>query len=242
MPATTSKIVSGKTTFRSTYADSNALWRVVKKKSKDCYLCEIVNEPVEFEGKVLDGDYAGVQKVFMDHEIQNALGMQDFWNKIHNDHDAFYDSLRIGQIVHYHNGFGTFVRCEVSVDKQLKPLALVGNWRSHDLPRRLATGEIEGGYWYKRIVDKELSKPNATNIWEFYRNADPKRIPAGMNCDPTSMKPIDLQVPEMTEEQKHVAELWNTVIGIRDVVQSGGSNPQQIIDGVIGFLKVRNLV
>jgi hypothetical protein len=70
------KIVIGETTFRSSYADSNALWRVIEKKSKDCFLCEIVNEVFELEGKTYNGDYAGVQKAFLKSEIQQAVGWQ----------------------------------------------------------------------------------------------------------------------------------------------------------------------
>lgn len=70
---TSLKIRTGKTIFRSVYADSNALWRVVEKKGKDCYLCRIENEPIEINGITYSGDYAGVEKVFMRDEIKRHL-------------------------------------------------------------------------------------------------------------------------------------------------------------------------
>lgn len=235
------KIVLGETTFRSTYADSNALWRVIGKKGKDCFLCEIVNETFEFEGKTYDGDYAGVQKVFLKSEVQQAVGWQDFWDDIHADHDSFYNSLKIGQIVHYHNGFGSYVRCQVVEGKKLKSIALLGNWHSHELPRRLPTGEILETYWSKQIKQGELTQPNATNLWEFYENNKNNKKPSTMSDDPTVMTPINLELPEMTDDQKRNAELWATVNGIRNILNDHSGNPQEIIDSVVGFLKTRNL-
>lgn len=234
------KIVIGETTFRSTYADSNALWCVVEKKSKDCFLCEIVNEVFEFEGKTYNGDYAGVQKVFLKSEIQQAVGWQEFWNDVHSDHDNFYNNLKVGQIVHYHNGFGSYVRCEVVEGKKLKSVALLGNWHSHELPQRLPTGEILDTYWSKQIKEGELTKPNASNIWEFYLTSKNKK-PTNMTDDPTVMEPINLELPEMTQDQKRNAELWTTVNGVRNILNDHSGNPQEIIDSVIGFLKARGM-
>jgi hypothetical protein len=234
------KIVIGETTFRSSYADSNALWRVIGKKSKDCFLCEIANEVFEFEGKTYDGDYAGIQKVFLKSEIQQAVGWQEFWNDVHADHENFYKDLKVGQIVHYHNGFGAYVRCEVVESKKLKPVALLGNWHSHELPRRLPTGDIMDTYWSKQIKEGELLKPNGTHIWEFYRIGKNKK-PTNMIDDPTVMEPINLELPEMTQDQKRNADLWATVNEIREIVDSSSNDPQQIIDSVVGFLKARSL-
>lgn len=145
-------------TFRSTYADSNALWKVIKKKSSDVYLCEIANETFEYNGKVFNGDYAGTQKVFLAEEINRAVNFQKVSEEIKQDCDNYYDSLTEGQIVHYHNGFGEYVRCKVNQDKGLVPFALVGNWRSHDLPKRLADGTVHLPYYCKKIINKEPFK------------------------------------------------------------------------------------
>jgi hypothetical protein len=234
------KIVIGETTFRSTYADSNSLWRVIEKKSKDCFLCEIVNELFEIEGKTFNGDYAGVQKAFLKSEIQQAVGWQEFWNDLHADHENFYNNLKVGQIVHYHNGFGSYVRCEVVEGKKLKSVALLGSWDSHELPRRLPTGEILDTYWSKQIKEGELIKPNASNMWEFYFTSKNMK-PTNMIDDPTVMEHINLELPEMTQDQKLNADLWATVNGIRDIVDTSSNDPRQIINSVVDFLKAKNL-
>jgi hypothetical protein len=245
MPATSQRISVGKTTFRSTYADANALWRVIGKKGKDCYLCQIQNEPVEIDGTVYAGDYVGVEKVFMRSEIQRSLQWENFFDQARDDSEAFYKSLRVGQTVHYHNGFGAYLRCEVVEGKKLKPVALIGNWRDFDLPKRLPTGEILESYWSEKVKEGELFDPHATNIWEFYSNEDnPDRIPANMRegGDPSTMTPINLELPEMTAEEKRVADLWCVVDGLRQLVgHTTLSDPQQIIDGVVQYLKSRNL-
>lgn len=230
---TKTKITIGKTKFRSTYADSNALWLVTGKKGKDCYLCQIQNEPIEINGKTYDGDYAGTEKVFMRDEILKALHWENYFDQIHDDCAAFYNSLRQGQIVHYHNGFGNFVRCEVTQDKKLKPLALVGSWKNHDLSKRLVTGEIVDGYWCSKIKEAELMNPNATNIWEFYEDQPDSLKRHG---DPTTMQPINLDPPEMTSEQQQVAKLWQTVNKIRNLTENE-QDPQTIINRVVEFVK-----
>jgi hypothetical protein len=244
MSTTSQRISVGKTTFRSTYADANALWRVIGKKGKDCYLCQIENEPVEIDGTMYSGDYVGVEKVFMRSEIQRSLQWENFFDKAHDDSDKFYKSLRVGQIVHYHDGFGNYVRCEVVEDKKLKPVALVGNWRDCDLPHRLSTGEIFETYWSEKLKNAELFETNASNIWEFYVNeTDPARIPANMRefGDPSTMTPINLELPEMIAEEKRIADLWCTVDGIRQLLgHTTLSDPQQIIDGVVQYLRSRN--
>jgi hypothetical protein len=246
MPATSQRIAVGKTTFRSTYADANALWRVIGKKGKDCYLCQIQNEPVEIDGTVYSGDYAGIQKVFMRSEIHRSLQWKNFFDKARDDSNKFYDSLQIGQTVHYHDGFGAYIRCEVVGGQKLKPVALVGNWREYDLPTRRSTGEIIETYWSEKLKQGELFEPNASNIWEFYQNdeTNPAHIPVNMRNgnDPTTMDAINLDLPETTAEEKRVADLWRTVEGLRELVgHTTLSDPQQIIDGVVQYLKSRNL-
>lgn len=226
----TSKIISGKTTFRSTYADSNALWQVVRSLGKGTYLCEIVNETVEIDGKVYNGDYAGVQKAFLRTEILTSLNFQDFWSNLKNDCEDFYNLLREGQIVHYSNGFGQFIRCEVvRVDDkiQLKSIALVGNWRDFDLPRRYPDGGIEYGYYPKKVMEQEVFRPNASNIWEFKSEGD----------DPSLLNPIDITVPDMTPEQSHVADLWVRVNRIRGMLENHSNDPQAVLDRVREYVR-----
>lgn len=219
-----SKIVSGKTTFRATYADSNALWRVIRSQGKGTYLCEIVAEPIEIDGHVYSGDYVGVQKAFLRTEVLHSLNMQQFWNDIHDDCDKFYDSLRPGQIVHYHNGFGCYVRCEVVLEDQikLKQIALVGDWQDYDLPKRLPDGEILYSYHAEKVMNQELFRPNATNLWEFKPEGE----------DPSKFPVIDLSVPDMTPEQKELADLWSCVNAIRKFLDEHPNDPRSILESI----------
>lgn len=72
------KIVIGETTFRSTYADSNALWRVIEKKSKDCFLCEIVNEVFELEEKPITAIMPVFRRLFSSLKFSRLLAGRNF--------------------------------------------------------------------------------------------------------------------------------------------------------------------
>jgi hypothetical protein len=175
-------------TFRAAYADSNSLWEVKRKRGRGVYECTIVNEPITIDGKTFDGDYAGTTKVFTAEDVERSIRMAEFCRSLMNEHEAFYESLQVGAIVHYAHGFGEFVRCEVVElteetligfhrdpvgTKVLKPLALVGGWRSYDLKSE--------SYHPKQIRDGKLMKPNASNIYENpkaeIRGTDPRQMP-----------------------------------------------------------------
>jgi hypothetical protein len=214
-------------TFRSTYADSNALWKVIKKKSSDVYLCEIVNETFECNGKVFSGDYAGVQKVFLSEEINRAVNFKKASEKIKQNCDNYYESLTEGQIVHYHNGFGEYVRCKVNQDKQLVPFALVGRWRTYDLPKRLADGTVQLSYQCKQILNQTPFKPNALNIFEYSEFSDKN------NFSPINAPEVDISIPEQTEEEKQISNLWTTVSEIQKEISDNISRDPKIILGRI---------
>lgn len=190
MPAKKSSLV-GKT-FRSAYADANSLWEVKRSRGRGVYECTIVNEPFVIDGKSYDGDYAGVTKLFSARDIEHAVKMAEHFRSVMSEHEAFYASLQVGQIVHYDDSFENFIRCEVvelteptlvgfdempGGTKVLKQLALVGAWRSYDL-------ESEG-YHAKQIREGKLMMPNASNIYEnpkasLSSKTDPRQMPALM--------------------------------------------------------------
>ena len=64
MPTTKTKRVKKGMQFRSTLADGNPLW-VVKRSLGGAWLCEVVDEPIEIDGKVWTGDFAGAEKSFL---------------------------------------------------------------------------------------------------------------------------------------------------------------------------------
>ena len=98
--------------FRSTLADGNPIWEV-KRSLGGAWLCEVVDEPFEIDGKVYESDFAGAEKSFLSREILAANAYEDMFKDMRSDHDGFYASLDEGDIVHYNNGFKNFVRCEV---------------------------------------------------------------------------------------------------------------------------------
>ena len=197
--------------FRSTYADGNPLWEVKASAGKGAWACEVVSEKFVIDGKEFDSDWAGVRKLFTSKEILASVSMGRLYEQAASDQDAFYASLNVGQIVHYNNGFQQFVRCKVvcGTDKDgkegnaLLPIALVGNWLTHDLPRRQANGSIFYAYYPKMILENGTFTPNYSNIVESsaYR-------PCYGEPDPNALQPIDLSVPEMIATDAEKARLY----------------------------------
>jgi hypothetical protein len=230
MPTTKTKRVKKGMQFRSTLADGNPLW-VVKRSLGGAWLCEVVDEPYEIDGKVYESDYTGAEKSFLSREILAANAYEAIFKGISNDHDRFYASLDEGDIVHYNNGFKNFVRCEVVFDadeqkNQLQPIALVGEWSNHDLPKRRANGEIYYGYNVQQIIDGSTFEPNVTCIFE-----------AGTNHsdDPRSLPPIDLSVPAMTEEEEQEAVRCQLIGRVQEIISEHG-NTQEIINRISSML------
>ena len=89
----------------------------------------------------------------------------------------FYED-NLGKMVHYHDGFGQFIRCEVvrasedvgeegfhnlkKGDLCLKETALVGKWRSYDLH--------SDGFHMKGCREGRLMRPNLSNVYEFSKD------------------------------------------------------------------------
>ena len=181
--------------FRTLHADSNALWEVKKSRGAGVFTCEIVNEPFEHDGKMYDSDWVGTVKVFAREEIERAIAFEKWQRELHDEHKRYYESLELGQIVHYHHSFGQFIRCEVVIatkivekldhpsiergDKCLQAQALVGDWRSHDLHRN--------SYHVRGVRRGRKLKPNAGHIYE-----NPKATSTHQHPDPTELEPLEL--------------------------------------------------
>lgn len=189
------KIIVGETTFHSDYADSRPKWRVTKTRGDDTYECTIELDEL---------DYAGVINVFGGERIRQLMGYEKRTATCHDYYEALYKGLNAGTIVHYHNGFGQFVRCKVLADKQLTSMALVGNWRSHDLPSRGYDGEINYPYHCKNVMaqEEESWRPHGSNIYEF------SELLQEQYAAPKDLYPIDLSVPDMTPEEAEWARQY----------------------------------
>lgn len=222
---TKTKIVAGVTTFRSGYADDIPLWKVVRSKGRGVYLCEVVNEAIEYKGCMIDSDWTGTQKAFLSNEIHASLSWSKTLDEFHDTHDKFYENLRVGQIIHYNNGFDNWVRCTVvkkNSENTLKPVALVGEWK-HDLPTRRADGTLSYSYYPDKIAKGETFTPNASNLFEF--GCKPRN---GVN--PNTYNPIDLTLPPLTAKEQAVADQWQQVNKIKEALE--GNDPAEILNKV----------
>ncbi len=202
--ATSSKKIGPGTKFHAIIADGNPEWEITRSRGRGVW-----------EAKCLGVDYGGTIKVFTTAEVKHSVGMSQFFAKNSSDHDTFYAGLKTGSIVHYHNSFGQFVRSEVvmgttvhdkKLHKCLKPIALVGEWKSYDLPKRRPDGTINYGYNADMIRKGECFEPNFGSIYESglqggkHFGVDPSKLPA-----------LDLSVPDITPEAEALAKLWLAV-------------------------------
>jgi len=206
--------------FRYNHADSNPLWVVRQSIGRGVWLAEVIESE----------DWLGTQKSFLSSDILRSTGIENLFARLHNEHDEFYVNLKLGQIIHYNNGFKQFVRCKV-VKKDganvLAPFALVGEWRDWDRPhRREDTGELIEGHYGKMIANGETFTPNASNLYEFNPSSSSHR-----GFDPTGCEPLDLTVPDITTEQEKCAKLWAVVYEIEGITRAEDtrSNPGEIL-------------
>jgi len=220
--------------FRAVYADGNCLWKVIKALGRGSWLCEIQNEPFEFDGRMLDSDYAGTQKAFLTREIQGSMNWESFMDETGNEMDQWYASLTPGQIVHYDNGFNEFVRCEVTDDRQLMPIALVGEWKEWDLPRRMIDGSINWGYYAQKVQEREPFQPNASNVYEFRLTHNSGGWDNECKIDPRQLAPITFAVPEHTPEEAAKAKLIRGINDIHNLVSGDGvyDNPRAVLKAI----------
>lgn len=207
------KIVPGQTTFRYPMADSNPLFKVTRARGRGVWEAIVVDEPVEIEGiGKVSSDHAGTVRVFTTQEIRHKVGFQGALKRSIDESEAWYESLRVGQTIHYDNGFQQWVRCVVVMaatvhnakpHKCLKPLALCGNWSKYDLPRRLADGSVHTSYHVKQIAEGTCFEPHFGSIFESGRSRakdDPSKLPA-----------LDLSIPALSDAETASAKLWLAV-------------------------------
>jgi hypothetical protein len=198
------------TKFRSIIADSNPEWEITRSRGRGVWEAKVVES---------DSDHAGRVKVFTHADVKHAVGMAQVFGRIMSEHDKFYAGLTVGQIVHYENTMGQWVRCEVVMGnsrhdekktphKVLKAVALVGSW-SHDLPRRMLDGTINYGSYSGMVIKGECMEPNYTNIYETGRRG----------ADPRNLVAIDLSVSEMTADEAATAKLWLAVKAAKSALE-----------------------
>lgn len=158
----------------------------------------------------------------------------------------FWLKTPIGSVIHYDNGFNEYVRGivvrhqEDSSGKGLRAIALVGNWTK--LYERRIDGSIHFCNHAARVLRQEpndVFTPHESCIFEY-------RLTNGLlrsgSIDPRPLPPVDLTVPELTEEQKWVAERAKIVDSVRVLISNLCCSPETIEKGLkeIGELLHRN--
>jgi hypothetical protein len=203
-------IVPGKTTFRYTHGDSNALWVVQTRRGNGVWQCVISED---------DADYAGDTRVFTTEEISNAVSVVDFWESLKNETVDFWKNRTAGEVFHYANSSNQFVRSEVVVDPGkgyvLRPLALVGKWRTNELPRWWDSGHFtDGAYWVQKVRKGETFQPNESALWEVQKT---RRSDDGL--DPTSLPPVDISIPAPTSVQREAADMLAVIAEVQALLE-----------------------
>ena len=206
--------------FNHVYADGNVEWEVMQRDGARTWIC--VSSPDDI-------DWPGIEKAFTSDDILRSVNSSIGWQNRFDECDAWYQAQAPGTLVHYNNGFGNYIRCEViRLDKDhtmrtgtvykkgehaLRPIALVGAWRPYDLPRRMRDGSINYPYCAKRVLEgDDIMKPDFKCIFEANREGlEPK------HGDPTVLEPIDLSVPGMTPDEQIMAEKWAAIDKIKKI-------------------------
>jgi len=206
--------------FHATIADGSVEFTVAKKLGNGAWLCK--GDPSH--------EYA-CNKSFLSEEILQAVAWESVFSGLHNDSEKWWNAQMEGSVVHYSNGFNQYVRGRIVVEngeKKMVPTALVGQWRSYDLPRRMPNGEVHLGYHAEQIAKKASSRPNASNMYEhqvYGKEAgkiDPRRLP-----------PIDLSVPELDEAAEKQAALVKAVEEVAKIASDGRGNPAETLKRVM---------
>lgn len=204
--STSIPIVPGETTFRSTYADGNPLWRITGRAGRGAWYA--VSED--------DMDYSGIRKAFTTDEVRRALQWQSNVSRVFADHDRFWETIPLDSIVHYHDSFGRYVRGTVKIltptnsdvphhygQRGIVPTALVGAWAPNDLPHRDNHGDITAGYQARKIHSGDGGwQPSHTCMVEGTH-----RLRAD-EPDPRTLEPLDLSdPPELTGDDARAARI-----------------------------------
>lgn len=219
------RIVVGKTSFRDSYADGRPKFVVRKDMKNGLYLC--ISED--------DMDYNGVERYYSATQIRQMVNWDNALERSLRGRDDWWAHRTAGEVLHYHNGFGEYVRGEVIVqdgEKRLQPIALVGAWKEHELPKRRPNGEVYYPYHADKVVfGTGAWQPSESNIYEFEGFVPNPRFPE----DPRKMAPLNLGVPPMTDEEQRNAVLERKLDRVRNILEERyqtSAGPWQVIQDI----------
>jgi len=192
-------------TFYETVADARVCYRVVAEAANGIYRC--VSKDEDYGGTVLKSKA----------QLQLILKHEKMLKAIDKESEEYVESLNVGDVVHYHDGFNIFFRCEV-VDSDklwfgrkiaLKQLALVGTVRDFDLPR-VMNGEVYIPHMAKGVLEQHIFTPHPSNIYE--QNPDYFRE------NPYELSEVEIIIPELTEEDKRISQIGEAFTEVRELM------------------------
>jgi hypothetical protein len=167
--------------------------------------------------------------------VRKELRWRRSFEKMGDSNADFYASLKVGQTVHYHSSFNCWVRCTVvrgesahskgAEQNVLKPVALVGDWRPYDLPKRSPDGSVALGYHAESVVNGKTLTPHESMLWESGKMSS-------RYSDPTGLTPISLEVPPLSKEDEENAALWRKVNRLRAICNDRADDPRIILEAV----------
>jgi len=207
------RLVGIGTIFSAAYADSRVQWRVVAPRGSATWDCEI-NDP----------DYKG-KKVFGSEEILSAIAHDRLFANLATGKDKFWEKRRVGETLHYHDGFGNFVRGVVVKNddrKELKPIALVGNWKPHDLPMYDRSGTVRLPYQVKKINEGTSWQPDPSCVYESEHAGNARSYP-----DPRTQAVLSLDPPPMRPEWVETAPYEAARMAISKIMSDGHTDPKK---------------
>ena len=146
-------------------------------------------------------------------------------------------SASIGDIIHYKDFRGRYVRGEVVAYAEspnglgFKSLALIGNWSGHELPTRRPDGVVYYPYHAEKVKNNVISNiPNC--IVEF----EPSYLEEIGGAEAFAALPVvDIAVPDMTEAEVEKARLYVATVTAKDILAKA-EDPKAALEAARDFI------
>jgi len=157
------------TTFDAPLMDSTPEWTVT----------ELIGDRVVIARTASDWlDAPNHEAAFKVEVVQASIAFRERMDCERQKSANFWDSVTPGDTLHYHNGFGEYVRCTVTRDRNFQPIALVGSWSAHQ------------DYYIMKIEDGTGAwRPHPSCIFEAPGFVAPRHRDAP--ADPRPLAPLE---------------------------------------------------
>jgi hypothetical protein len=197
------------------YADGYAMYEIVGQKGKNFEIAW-----VDDGGDAWVLPAWGKKTTISGTSARSFVERKDAMARLFGAADDWWEAQQVGSILHYHNGFGQWIRGKVverEGKKQLKPEAMVGKWDQRDLWSRRDDGTIAYGYHVEGILSDKVWQPHVSNMYEGECKT------AG---NPTILPPIDLTIPELNPAEQELAGLVQLSNQVQSLLQAAVRTPK----------------